>query len=253
VQGLGHCGACHTPRGWAFQEKGLDESSSAYLSGAPLDHWTASSLNGDINSGLGRMTEEDIFEFLKTGKNKFGTAFGTMVEVVNNSTAFMTDDDLHAIATYLKSLPAQKEKNEAPYMYDGASAEALANLKFDDPGSATYYQFCVSCHQYDGSGQNMYMPALAGNPVVLDDDASSLVNVILNGSLRVVSEGRPEHYDMPYFRVLLDDTDIANVTNYIRKAWGNNGMGEVTAADVATIRMETDPTRNDDAFVLRMK
>src|SRR6516164_3439308 len=32
VQGLGHCGACHTPRGVAWQEKALDEGSSIYLS-----------------------------------------------------------------------------------------------------------------------------------------------------------------------------------------------------------------------------
>src|SRR5690606_6181870 len=47
VQGLGHCGACHTPRGLLFQEAAMDESDSDFLSGALLDHWYASSLNGD--------------------------------------------------------------------------------------------------------------------------------------------------------------------------------------------------------------
>ena len=105
IQGAGHCGACHTPRGLLMQEKGLDEGDSSYLSGAELDHWYASSLNGDVNSGLGRLTEDDIAEFLGTGHNRFGTAFGTMVEVVNNSTQHMSDADLRAMAVYLKSLP----------------------------------------------------------------------------------------------------------------------------------------------------
>src|SRR5882724_10055900 len=124
--GLGHCGACHTPRGILFKEKGLDSTDDDFLAGAPLDHWSAPALNGDINSGLGRWQETDIVEFLKTGKNKFSSAFGTMVEVVNNSTQYMTDDDLQAMAAYLKSLPANNEKAASAYKYDAATAAQLS-------------------------------------------------------------------------------------------------------------------------------
>jgi len=54
VQGLGHCGSCHTPRGLAMQEKALDEGREQYLSGALLDGWKASSLRGDLSTGIGR-------------------------------------------------------------------------------------------------------------------------------------------------------------------------------------------------------
>src|SRR5471032_3431828 len=47
VQGLGHCGSCHTPRGIAFQEKAIDDSSLKYLAGAELDAWYAPSLRGN--------------------------------------------------------------------------------------------------------------------------------------------------------------------------------------------------------------
>ena len=251
VQGLGHCGACHTPRGIAFQEKTLDEDRSSFLAGAQLDHWSASSLNGDINSGLGRWSEADIVEYLKTGKNRFGTAIGTMVEVINNSTQHMTDDDLMAIAVYLKSLPAVAEAGDAPYAYDAAAEVALSSMSLDEPGSATYFNYCLSCHLYDGSGHGEHMPPLAGNPILLDPDASSLINVTLNGSLRVIAEGRPEHYDMPYFRSSLSDKEIADVISYIRKAWGNNALA-VSKADVTAMRDATDPTMND-VVVLRMK
>jgi mono/diheme cytochrome c family protein len=251
VQGLGHCGACHTPRGIAFQEKTLDEDRSSFLAGAQLDHWSASSLNGDINSGLGRWSEADIVEYLKTGKNRFGTAIGTMVEVINNSTQHMTDDDLMAIAVYLKSLPAVAEAGDAPYAYDAAAEVALSSMSLDEPGSATYFNYCLSCHLYDGSGHGEHMPPLAGNPILLDPDGSSLINVTLNGSLRVIAEGRPEHYDMPYFRSSLSDKEIADVISYIRKAWGNNAPA-VSKADVTAMRDATDPTMND-VVVLRMK
>ena len=251
VQGPGHCGACHTPRGWLFQEKGLDESDSDFVKGAPLDNWYSSSLNGDINSGLGRWTEQDIVDFLKNGRNQHGTAFGTMVEVVNNSTAFMSDEDLHAIAVYLKSLPAVREKNATPYAYDNGTTEALTKLKFETAGSVTYYQYCVSCHLYDGKGQGLYHPGVAGNPVVLDEDPSSLINLTLNGSLRLITSGKPHPYGMPFFRVLRNDQEIADVLTFIRKSWGNNAPA-VTPEEVAKIREATDPTRNE-FVVLKMK
>lgn len=251
VQGPGHCGACHTPRGLLFQEKGLDESDSDFVAGALLDDWYASSLNGDVNSGLGRWSEQDIVDFLKEGRNPHGTAFGTMVEVVNNSTAHMTDGDLQAIATYLKSLPAQEEEDETPYQHDNTTTEMLGKLQFDEPGAGIYYQYCVSCHAYDGRGLGLFQPGLAGNPVVLDEDPSSLINLTLNGSLRVITSGKPHPYGMPFFRVINNDQQIADVLTFIRKSWGNNAPA-VPVERVAEIRARTDPTSNE-IVVLRMK
>lgn len=252
TEGLGHCGACHTPRGMLFKEKGLDSGDSDFLAGAPLDHWSAPSLNGDINSGLGRWKEADIVQFLKTGKNQFSSAFGTMVEVVNNSTQYMTDDDLNAIAVYLKSLPANNEKSATAYKYDATTASQLSGFDFKTPGAQIYYEYCVSCHSYDGSGHGSSIPGLAGNPVVLDPNAHSLVNLTLNGSLRIVANGRPESFDMPYFRHLLSDQQIADVANFMRTSWGNTGPA-VTAKAVAEMRAETNPAPNDDVVVLKMK
>lgn len=250
TQGLGHCGACHTPRGLLLQEKGLDESSRHYLAGAALDHWSASPLTGDINAGLGRWTEEDIVQFLKVGKNRWGSAFGTMVEVVNYSTQYMTDSDLYAMAVYLKSLPAVLKEGEG-WSYDPASAEKLGQFNFEDRGAQVYFEYCASCHLYDGSGHGEFLPPLAGNPVVMDPDPSSLINLTLNGSLRVVIGGEAEVYDMPYFRTLLNDAQIADVVSFMRKAWGHAAPA-VTAKQVKVIRDATDPVKND-IVVLQMK
>lgn len=252
VQGPGHCGACHTPRGAMLKEKGLDETDPDFLAGAELDHWYASALNGDPNAGLGRWSEDDIVAYLKTGKNRFGKAFGTMVEVVNNSTAYMTDEDLKAIAVYLKSLPAVNEEGVAEYRYDSGTAEKLANSDFSDTGALIYRQKCMQCHGKDGAGKGAHIPPLAGNPVIVDPDPSSLINVTLNGSLRVVLRGHPEPYDMPVYRVLLDDQEIADVISFIRNAWGNSASN-VSIEAVATIRQGTDPDVIGDVVVLRMK
>jgi len=252
IQGLGHCGACHTPRGLLLQEKGMHEGDSDFLSGAPLDFWSASSLNGDINSGLGRWEEDDIVEFLQSGHNRFGTAFGTMVEVVNNSTRHMSDDDLRGMATYLKSLPAVAERNVTPYAYNSQATDSLLSMNLSDPGARVYFEYCSNCHVTSGAGYYPYQPPLAGNPVVLDIDASSLINITLNGSLRVIAENGPDVNDMPYFRQLLTDQEIADALTFVRTSWGNSA-GAVTAAQVSEVREATDPSRNDDIFVLRMK
>jgi mono/diheme cytochrome c family protein len=252
VQGLGHCGACHTPRGLLMHEKGLDEGDSAFLSGAPLDHWSASSLNGDVNSGLGRWSEDDIAEFLGSGHNRFGTAFGTMVEVVNNSTQHMSEADLRGMAVYLKSLPPVAEVNATQWSYSNSDTEALLGLDFSESGSQIYYEYCSNCHGTNGMGYYPYQPPLAGNPVIMDPDPSSLINLTLNGSLRVIADQGPDVNDMPYFRQLLSDDEIAEVITYVRSAWGHNASG-VSTAQVSEVRAATDPTRNDDIFVLRMK
>lgn len=250
VEGLGHCGACHTPRGLMLQEKGLDSSDSDFLAGAPLDFWSASPLHGNTLTGRGRWEIEDHEEFLQTGRNRFGTAVGTMVEVVNNSTRYMSADDINAVAVYLNALPALADEGE--FIYDNTETQKLLSLDFSTQGAQLYYEYCSNCHVTSGNGYYPYQPALAGNPGVLDPDPSSLINMTLNGSLRLVSSDGPVTTNMPYFRLLLNDQQIADVLTYVRSAWGNSASA-ISADDVAEVRAATDPTQNDDIYVLRMK
>ncbi|MDC1436250.1 cytochrome c [Gammaproteobacteria bacterium] len=250
VEGLGHCGACHTPRGLMLQEKALDSSDSDFLAGAPLDFWSASPLHGNNLTGRGRWEIEDHEEFLLTGRNRFGTAVGTMVEVVNNSTRYMSPEDSNAVAVYLNSMPATEDEGE--FVYDDTEAQKLLSLDFSTPGAQLYYEYCSNCHVTNGNGYYPSQPALAGNPGVLDPDASSLINMTLNGSLRLVSSEGPVTTNMPYFRLLLNDQQIADVLSYVRSSWGNSASA-ISVDDVAEVRAATDPTQNDDIYVLRMK
>jgi mono/diheme cytochrome c family protein len=249
VQGLGHCGACHTPRGIGMQEKALDDGSPNYLAGAELDAWYAPGLRGNMRTGLGTWSKNDIDEFLKHGHNRVGTVFGSMIDVVNNSTSYLSDSDIHAITGYLKSLPATSAQQAVAY--NNATTVMLRNRPTTQPGSVVYASTCASCHGLDAKGFTPYMPALARNPVVVDDDPSSLVNLVLNGSVPLVAKGIPDAYRMPQFRLQLSDQDIANVVTFTRNGWGNQAP-TVTAAEVAKLRKTTDPT-SDQVIILKMR
>jgi alcohol dehydrogenase (quinone), cytochrome c subunit len=249
VQGLGHCGACHTPRGFAFQEKALDDSSSNYLAGALLDAWYAPDLRGDVRTGLGGWSKDDLADFLKNGHNRAESAFGSMIDVVNNSMPYLSDGDLNAIAVYLKSLPATS--TQQPVVYDGATTAALRSAHASQPGATVYTGTCANCHGFDGKGFGPYTPALAGNPIVLDNDPSSLINLVLNGSNPLVVKGNPDPYRMPQFRQQYSDQEIADVVTFIRNGWGNQAPA-VTAPEVAHLRKTTDPT-SDQVIILKMR
>ncbi|BBQ01793.1 cytochrome c (plasmid) [Burkholderia sp. SFA1] len=243
IQGLGHCGSCHTPRGIAFQEKGLDESSGAYLTGGLLDNWFASNLTGEHNTGLGRWSEQDIATFLKTGANAHASAFGSMTSVINNSTQELSDADIAAMARYLKSLPASGGDSRAPYSYDAkASKVSLTRPAASDSGARLYTVYCMHCHGADGRGFAPMLAPLAGNPNVLEKDASSLINVTLNGTGDLVLHGVPAPYPMPRYAPVLNDRQIADVLTFVRGAWNNNTPA-VQAEDVAKLRKATQAAR----------
>jgi mono/diheme cytochrome c family protein len=249
VQGPGHCGACHTPRGIGFQEKALDDSGASFLAGAELDAWYAPSLRSDIRTGLGTWSTKDIGEFLEHGHNRVGSAFGSMTDVISNSTSYLSESDIQAIAVYLTSLAATSAQQAVAY--DNVTTDTLRSSPATQPGAAIYASDCASCHGFDAKGFTSYMPALAGNPVVLDENPSSLINVVLNGSVPLVVKGTPDAYRMPQFRQQLSDQDAAEVITFMRNRWGNQAPA-VTAAQVAKLRRTTNPT-SDQVIILKMR
>ncbi|SON58479.1 Alcohol dehydrogenase cytochrome c subunit precursor (plasmid) [Hartmannibacter diazotrophicus] len=249
VQAAGHCGACHTPRGIAMNEKALDDTSPVFLSGALLDGWYAPSLRQDHNTGLGRWSEEDIYSFLRNGRNQHAIVFGSMTEAYNNSLQFMTDEDLRAISHYLKSLPGDALRDGEHWAYVATSEPASSGSSPE--GAQTYDARCAFCHGADGRGQNQWISPLAGAASSLIEQTDSQINVVLNGSGRVVTNGIPDAYRMPPLREQLTDQQIADVLTYVRSAWGNHG-GPVKPDDVKTLREHTDPA-SSAPIVLQMR
>jgi len=219
VEGPGHCGACHTPKGTL----GNDQTDNAYQGGS-LEGWYAPDLTGDPKRGLGRWSVDDVVEYLKTGQNRNAAASGPMAEVVKISTSQMTDADLHAIAVYLKSLPGT---NAPP-------APVAANDQHMQAGAAVYKDNCSACHQDNGAGIPNLFPGLAGDPNVQSTDTANLMRMVLQGSRVAATPEKPTEQGMPTFSWKLTDDQIADVLTYVRNSWGNAapavGAGDVSAA-----------------------
>jgi mono/diheme cytochrome c family protein len=151
VEGLAHCGTCHTARGVGLQEKALSDADGVdYLGGGMVDHHVANNLRGDDMTGLGRWSKADIVEFLRTGRNSETAAFGGMQDVVEHSSQYMSDADLNAIATYLKSLSAGNNA-ASHFAYQSTAATALASGNVSMPGALDYLNSCAACHRSTGS------------------------------------------------------------------------------------------------------
>ena len=246
VEGLGHCGACHTPRALTMQEKSLNAGDgSTFLSGsAPLEGWIAKSLRGDHKDGLGSWSEAQLVQFLKTGRSDRSAVFGGMSDVVTHSMQYMTDADLTAIARYLKSLPAN-DPNDQPHVYDKQVAQALWKGDDSKPGASVYIDNCAACHRTDGHGYTRVFPALAGNPVLQSEDPTSLIHIVLKGGTLPATHTAPSTFTMPGFAWRLSDQEVADVVTFIGTSWGNKGT-TVKPGDVAKLRKDDMKTTSGD-------
>lgn len=234
VEGLGHCGSCHTPRGLGYQETATSAADGAdFLSGANIDGWHAKDLRGGQGSGLGRWSDADVARFLKTGRTDTTAAFGGMVEVISHSTQHLADDDLAAMAVYLKSLSPAQADDPAP-LPESKTFAALKAGDYSKRGATAYMEYCASCHRPDGRGAPRIYPSLAGNSAVLTADSTSLIRVTLDGGHMAATAAEPFAFAMPAF-ARLDDSTIADILTFVRTAWGNQA-GAVAAGDVADIR-----------------
>ncbi|WP_213880867.1 cytochrome c [Pseudomonas sp. dw_358] len=246
VEGLGHCGACHTPRAITLQEKAMNPADgAAFLSGsAPLEGWIAKNLRGDHQDGLGSWNEDQLVQFLKTGRSDRSAVFGGMSDVVNHSMQYMSDADLTAIARYLKTLPATRS-DDAPQVADATVAKAL--FKGDDSkrGASVYIDNCAACHRTDGQGYTRVFPALAGNPVLQGKDGTSAIHIVLDGNTLAGTHTAPSSFTMPAFAWRLSDQQVADVVTFIRDSWGNQGPA-VSAQQVANLRTTKVSTSGDD-------
>ena len=230
VNGLGHCGACHTPR----NALGAEQGGSAFLSGAMVDGWEAPALT-QLSKAAVPWDTDALYRYLRNGHSpRHGIAGGPMAEVVREL-AQVPDDDVRAMAVYLGSL------NPAPV----AEPQALAQQAIDNaartqgqllgPAQRMFDSACASCH-HDGDG-----PTLLGvnTPLALN---SSLTSARPDNLLRTILDGvrEPASRDigfMPAFREALDDRQIAELAGYMRArfapqepAWAN------LPAEVARVR-----------------
>ncbi|QCI13640.1 c-type cytochrome [Pseudomonas putida] len=231
VQGLGHCGSCHTPRALTLQEKGLDESTGTYLTGAELNGWNVPALRG-----MPHWSQEELVEYLGSGRNAKASVAGEMTDVIANSTSHMSDADLQAMAAYLKALspvkgPAYQQQAER----SAATTAKLTAAKDLTLGERLYIDNCGACHFVSGEGAQRVFPRLDGASVVNADNADALLHVILAGAATPSTERAPSVLPMPGFADRMDDAEVAELATFLRQGWSNQASA-VTAEQVRAVR-----------------
>jgi len=226
VQGLAHCGACHTPRNLLGAEK-----NDAFLSGGTyidkipdgdLMPWAAVNLTG-AKTGLAHWTLDDLTAYLKTGMTSIAGTYGPMNEVIMNSTRHLRDADVRAMSVYLKSLAPIESKGSR------ASEEVLAQ------GKVLYTVYCGTCHLPTGLGDVNSAPPLAGSAVVQAPSPASLLNTLMYGP-QLPEPALPTTWmTMEAYGEKMTDEEVAALASYVRSAWGNEA-GAVSVADVEAQR-----------------
>jgi mono/diheme cytochrome c family protein len=231
VQGLGHCGSCHTPRALTLQEKALDESSGSYLAGAELNGWNVPALRG-----IPHWSEEALVEYLGSGRNAKASVAGEMTDVIANSTSHMSDDDLQAMAAYLKSLSAVGDQAYQQQADRSAATTAkLTAAKDLALGERLYIDNCGACHLVTGEGAQRVFPRLDGATVINATNADALLHVILEGAATPSTERAPSVLPMPGFAKRMDDAEVAELATFLRQGWSNTADA-VTAQQVRDVR-----------------
>jgi mono/diheme cytochrome c family protein len=222
VEGLGHCGECHTPRGVTLQVKAQNAGQgNLFLSGAVVENWYAPSLrNGGLDT-IGGWSAQEIETYLTTGANDHGIAFGSMSDVIVHSSQYMTSEDASATAAFLKALAPAGGVAAKQFAYDESTGRALRRGDAEKRGAMLYLDNCAACHKPNGQGYDRVFPALAGNPVVEAANPISLASIVLGGSATPITSLTPAQFTMPAFDWRLTDQDVTDVVNFVRTSWGN--------------------------------
>jgi mono/diheme cytochrome c family protein len=230
VESLGHCGSCHTPRGLGMNEKALDSGDDQFLAGGSLNNWDVPSLRG-----LPRWSEQEIVDYLQTGRNDKAAVGGEMKSVIEHSSSHMTDADLKAIASYLKFIGG----NPALQAYDVKKQQAteakLTAAKNLTDGERLYIDNCGACHFVTGKGAPGIFPELDQATIVNAKDPSGLIHTILAGAQQPSTEKAPSTLAMPPFAYRLSDDEVAKLATFVRQGWSNNAPA-VTKEQVAEVR-----------------
>lgn len=238
---------------------------SKYLGGEQVGSWYAPNITSDTTVGIGAWSVEHLVDYFKNGQaGYFAQAAGPMGEAVHYSLKYLTNDDLLAIAAYLKTVPAiSNEEQQQPvldkelnaqiakrepvvtkattYSPDELADHGLKTGGIDKPGSpsALYAQNCAACHSVDGFGQpDSFYASLNGNTTLRSANSRNVVAVILKG---VAFSGATPRPLMPGFEDKLDNQTIASIANYVRTEFGGHSTSNVDAEQVAYVASGKQP------------
>lgn len=232
VEGAAHCGACHSPRNITM---GVEFSRA--LQGGEVDGVAVPDITATTLAKQG-FDVQSLSDYLRTGISAQGTSFGGMHTVTQFSTSQMNPEDVKAMAIYLLTdSHGNLMQPSTPYSAIPVASELLATPAMDN-GRLTYMSFCSGCHGVNGEGIPHVSPAMLGNSILAMDDPDLLIHVILNGVPTETFTGTERMYTMPPFETRLNDTQISELTSWIRAVWG--GQTKPVTAEQVRSQKKTD-------------
>jgi len=226
VEGLGHCGECHTPRNLL----GAMDSSEA-LAGATIEDFKAPDIRPEGLRARG-WTRENLALYFKTGASPQGSAFSEMFLAVKNSLRLLSHQDRMAIATYLLN-----GSDDTPSTGEATVAALSDKARANRSGQSLYLSHCSLCHGPQGQGVPQTMPPLKGNSTLAQAGGTNLIQVIAQGIKMQGMSPTLGYGPMPAFRDRLSAAQMAEVANYVRSVFapGAEQLPSLTAADVQKI------------------
>src|SRR5262245_13799038 len=231
AEALAHCGECHTPRNLAFA---LDNRKK--FGGATTAGWRAYNISGDRLTGIGDWRDEDLRAYLATGHAPgHGTAGGPMGEAIDAGLKHLTRDDIEALVTYVRSVPATVERDSGPIVADAAPAHHEHGVNADEWGKSIFAGACAGCHHWSGESPVTPLATLTGARAVNDARGTNVAQTLLNGVHRTTPQGALQ---MPAFGRGYSDAEIAAVTNFVTGRFGATAA-RLSGEDVAELRRQS--------------
>jgi mono/diheme cytochrome c family protein len=232
AEALAHCGECHTPRNLAFA---LDNRKK--FAGALTAGWRAFNITSDKDSGIGAWSDDEVFAYLSTGHALGrGTASGPMGEAVDASFSQMAPTDIHALVSYVRSVPAVASSDLPATIAPPAPVSPKAGgATADGLGKKIFQEACVSCHNWTGVSAISPFATISGARAVNDPTATNVAQIVISGTMRHTPAGA---VSMPAFGSAYSDTEIAAVANYVTARFGSE-KSDIAEKDVAALRKQT--------------
>ena len=248
VQGLAHCGACHTPRNvlGATRKK-------HFLAGGEAEGWHAPAINAASRAPV-PWSAESLYRYLRYGADpQHEIAAGPMTPVVHNLSN-VPESEVRAIAAYVASLigppdPAREQRANAalaiarrastagpadaaePQLRDGPAASPQA-------GAALYAASCAICHgavERNPGASSADALHLALSSSVSLPSASNLIRIVLQGM--APPDGERGAF-MPGFAGAYTDAQIAAIANYLRASYTDRPAWNDVEREVRKVRQQ---------------
>ncbi|HEY7976954.1 MAG TPA: cytochrome c [Rhizomicrobium sp.] len=231
AEALAHCGECHTPRNLAYALNNRKKFAGEVTAG-----WRAYNISSDRDSGIGAWSDDQVFAYLTAGHVLgHGTASGPMGEAVDESFSQLAPEDMHAVVTYLRSVPATSSDLPATLAPAASPSHKQGPMVADARGKEVFEGACASCHSWTGVSPILPFATLTGARAVNDPNATNVAQIVISGTRRKTPQGV---VSMPAFGASYSNAEIAAVANYVTARFGSEGS-RLTESDVASLRRQS--------------